>query len=236
MLQRACRGILANLATAGLLAASPFAAVAQTPPTEREIAAYSGLHAAAAMGRAAEITAQIKAGADVNARDGSGRTPLMVAVYRRDTAAARALLAAGADLNAQDHQSYDVITIAAVLNDLELLSMAIRAGGDPKAVTSPYRGTALIAAAHLGHAEIVEALIVAKAPLDHVNNLGWTALIEAIVLGDGGPNHQRTAAALLAAGADPNLADRTGTTPLALARQRGYTALVQMLEKAGARP
>jgi hypothetical protein len=234
--QTTCRAILASLTAAGLLALSPRAATAQTPPTEREIAAYAGLHAAAATGRSAEIAAQIKAGADVNARDGHGRTPLMVAVYRRDGAAARALLAEGADVNAQDHQSYDVITIAAVLDDVDMLRLALGAGGDPKAVTSPYRGTALIAAAHLGHAEVVETLIAAKAPLDHVNNLGWTAVIEAIVLGDGGPRHQRTLAALLAAGADPNLADRNGVRPLALALQRGYAAMVDRLEKAGARP
>lgn len=47
---------------------------------------------------------------------------------------------------------------------------------------------ALIAAAHLGHVEVVKALIAGKAPLDRVNNLNWTALIESIVLGDGGPN------------------------------------------------
>ena len=73
-----------------------------------------------------------------------------------------------------------------------MLKLAIASGGNTRAITSPYKGTALIAAAHLGHAEVVEALIAAKAPLDHVNNLGWTALIEAIVLGDGGPRHQAT--------------------------------------------
>ena len=73
-----------------------------------------------------------------------------------------------------------------------MLELALASGGNARAITSPYKGTALIAAAHLGHAKVVEALIAAKAPLDHVNNLGWTALIEAIVLGDGGPRHQAT--------------------------------------------
>jgi ankyrin repeat protein len=69
-----------------------------------------------------------------------------------------------------------------------------------------------------------------------VNNLHWTALIESIVLGDGGPRHQATLQALLEAGASTRLADRHGNTPLQLARQRGYTAMVKMLEAAGARP
>jgi ankyrin repeat protein len=75
----------------------------------------------------------------------------------------------------------------------------------------------------------------AGAPLDHVNNLGWTALIECIVLGDGGPRHIDTLRALVDAGADVNLPDRSGQTPPALARARAFEAMVQVLERAGAR-
>jgi ankyrin repeat protein len=81
----------------------------------------------------------------------------------------------------------------------------------------------------------VKVLIAAGAPLDHVNNLGWTALIESIVLGDGGKRHTETLRALVAAGANPNLADGRGTRPLALARSRGYTEMVKILEQAGGR-
>ena len=56
------------------------------------------------------------------------------------------------------------------------------------------------------------------------------------VLGDGGPRHQATLKALLDAGASTTLTDRHGNTPLHLARQRSYTAMVQMLEASGARP
>jgi ankyrin repeat protein len=108
-------------------------------------------------------------------------------------------------------------------------------GASAKNVTSRYEGTALIAAAHLAHTEVVGTLIRAGAPLDHVNNLGWTALIEAIVLGDGGPRHTETLRALIEAGANINLADRNGQTPLALARLRGYGAMVKVLQQAGAR-
>ena len=61
----------------------------------------------------------------------------------------------------------------------------------------------------------------------------WTALIEAIVLGDGGPRHQATLKALLDAGASVRLTDRQGQTPLQLARARGYKDMVKMLETAG---
>jgi ankyrin repeat protein len=122
-----------------------------------------------------------------------------------------------------------------VRNDVEMIRIGLAAGASPRNVTSPYDGTALIAAAHLGHVETVQTLIAAKAPLDHVNNLGWTALIEAIVLGDGGPRHTAVVWALVAAGANVNLGDRSQTTPLALAKQRGYSEMVRMLEAAGAR-
>ena len=97
-----------------------------------------------------------------------------------------------------------------------MLKIAIEGGGNPKAVTSRYDGTALIAAAHLGHVEVVRMLIAAKAPLDHVNNLKWTALIESIVLGDGGKNHTETLRALVEAGANINIPDGSGSTPLKL--------------------
>ena len=230
-----CRrnAIVLGLATC-LLALSPTSA--QVPPSAVEIAAYGGLHAAAAKGDTVEIDRLVQAGADLEARDGNGRTPLMVAAFRRDDAAAKVLIDAGANLNALDHQSYDVITIAAVLDDLAMLKLAIASGGYTRAITSPYSGTALIAAAHLGHAEVVAALIAARAPLDHVNNLGWSALIEAIVLGDGGERHQATVRALIDGGADLNLPDGKGVSPLSLARGRGYARIAEMLELAGAKP
>ena len=159
----------------------------------------------------------------------------MVAGFQRDHDAARALIAAGADVNALENAHYDLLTIAGVLDDLAMVKLAIAAGADTGLVTSPYQGTALIAAAHLGHVEVVRALIAGGAPLDHVNNLGWTALIEAIVLGDGGPRHTAIVADLIAAGADLDLADSNGARPLAMARGRGYTEIARLLEAAGAR-
>ena len=197
--------------------------------------AYSGLHAAAARGDVAEIEKRIASGENKEAIDSRQRTPLHVAVYLKKHDAARALIRLGADPNKLEADRYDIITIAAVANDVPMLRIAIEGGGNPKAVTSRYDGTALIAAAHLGHAEVVRMLIAAKAPLDHVNNLKWTALIESIVLGDGGKNHTETLRALVEAGADVNIPDGSGATPLKLARGRGYREMVAILEKAGAK-
>jgi ankyrin repeat protein len=146
-------------------------ASAQVAPNEVELRAHGGLHAAAARGDVADIEVRIAAGENKEALDVRRRTPLHVAVYQKRHDAARALIRLGADPNKLDIDRYDIITIAAVANDVPMLKIALEGGGNPKAVTSIYDGTALIAAAHLGHAEIVRALIAAHAPLDHVNNL-----------------------------------------------------------------
>lgn len=208
---------------------------AQVAPTPADKAAYSGILAATARGNAAEIRALIAKGAKPDVRDSYQRTPLHVAAFGGHHEAMRALVAAGANPNALERDRYDIVTIAAVANDIATLKVALELGCSAKNVTSRYDGTALIAAAHLGHAEVVRTLIKAGAPLDHVNNLGWTALIESIVLGDGGAQHTDTLRALVDAGANVNLADRNQRTPLALARGRGYSEMVRTLERAGGR-
>ena len=220
-------GFIALLATSG--------AFAQIPPSEDEIARYQGVHAAAARGDVVGIALALATGADPNARDQDGRTPLHVAAFLKKHAAAFVLIKNHADPNALERQRYDIVTIAAVADDLDMLEIALRGGGNPKNVTSPYRGTALIAAAHLGHAEVVRQLIKAGAPLDHVNDLGWTALIEAVILGDGGKRHQETVRALIEGGAKLDIPDRSGATPLGLARARKFKEIVAMLEAAGAK-
>ena len=120
-------------------------------------------------------------------------------------------------------------------DDEETLRVLLELGASAKQTTSRYDGTALMAAAHLGNDGVVRQLIKAGAPLDHVNNLHWTAVIESIMLGDGGRRHQATLKALIDAGANLNLKDRTGATPLQLARARVYVEMVKQLETAGAK-
>jgi len=218
-----------SVVLAGMLAFMAAPGHAQTPPSASEVASYTGLHAAAVRGDVTAIRDLLANGADTEARDGNGRTPLHVAAFASYDGAVQALIAGGADPNALDNQRYDIVTIAGVANDPALLRLALSLGTDPGAITSPYDGTALIAAAHLGHVAVVDALIEAGAPLDHVNNLGWTALIEAVILGDGGPNHTEVVKLLLEAGASRDIADRGGVTPLGHARNRGYAEMVRLL-------
>jgi ankyrin repeat protein len=214
-----------------VLVAGAGSAAAQTAPSPREVAAYDGLHRAAHNGDIAALRRLIGDGADMESRDRNGRTPLIVAAFASQEDAVAVLADAGADVNALDADRYDMVTIAAVADDIDMLKAALASGNRPDLVTSRYDGTALIAAAHLGHAEVVAVLIAAGAPLDHVNNLDWTALIEAVVLGDGGPAHQETVRLLVEAGADRTIADGSGVTPLEHARARGYMEIVAILER-----
>ena len=206
---------------------------AQVAPDAAEIARYVGLHAAAHRGDVAAIEKLIASKADINVRDSYGRTPLHVATFARQRDAIRALAKAGANLGLLERDIYDAVTIASVADDEETLRTLLALGASAKLTTSRYDGTALIAAAHLGYDGVVRQLIAAGAPLDHVNNLHWTAVIEAIVLGNGDARHQATLKALIDAKANLQLTDRQGNTPLALAKSRGYREMVVMLEMAG---
>lgn len=225
-----------SLLVAAIAAAASAPGVrAQVAPSAAEAAAYTGLHAASQHGDLPALDKLLAAKADPNARDAYGRTPLHVATFAKQHEAIRRLVAAGADLGALERDRYDAVTIASVADDEATLRLLLGLGASAKLITSRYDGTALIAAAHLGHDGVVRQLIAAGAPLDHVNNLHWTALIESVVLGNGGPRHVATLKALLDAGASTKLVDREGRTPLALAKARGYAEMVTLLEKAGAR-
>ena len=192
------------------------------------------LHDAAAKDDTATIRTLIAAGAKVDARDEAERTPLLVATQVNAVRAAEALIAAGADVNAKDRIEDSPYLYAGARGHLGILTMTLAAGADLKSVNR-YGGTALIPAAERGHVDTVRALIAAGIDVDHVNRLGWTALIEAIILGDGGPSHQRIVELLIEAGADVNLADGDGVTPLYHAHSRGFAAMERALARAGAR-
>jgi ankyrin repeat protein len=109
--------------------------------------------------------------------------------------------------------------------------MTLAAGADLKS-TNRYGGTALIPACHYGHVETVRELLATPIDVDHVNKLGWTALLEAVILGDGGARHTEIVRLLLAANADPGIGDAQGVSALAHARQRGFGEMVRLIEGA----
>jgi len=192
------------------------------------------LLAAAETGDLEGIVAAVAAGADVDLRDATGRTPLLVATQARQTEAFRALLEAGGDVDLRDDRLDNPFLYAGAEGILDILKLANEAGADP-AITNRYGGIALIPASERGHVETVRYLLEeSDVDVDHVNELGWTALLEAILLSDGGPRHQEIVALLIEAGADVDLADKDGVKPLAHARARGQTKTAALLVEAGA--
>jgi len=206
------------------------AGIAPAQPVSRDAA----LIAAAETGDYGKVRALLLEGASVLARDSRGRTALLAATQGNHVEAANLLIQAGSDVNAKDSIEDSAFLLAGASGYLEILRLTLEAGADLKS-TNRYGGTALIPAAHHGHVETVRELLATAIEVDHVNNLGWTALLEAIILGDGGPRHTEIVRMLLAAGANPNVADRQGVTPLEHARARGYRPIAAMLASAGGR-
>lgn len=186
-------------------------------------------------GKTEQILNLLQRGADINAQDAHGRTPVMIATYQHQTAIVRMLLQAGADVNLRDDRLENPLLHAGAQGWPDILHLALEAHADTH-LTNRFGGTALIPASERGHVEVVQVLLSqTDIPVNHVNRLGWTALLEAIVLSNGGPVHQQIVQLLIEHEADVNLADKDGVTPLQHARGRGFKEIEHLLLQAGAR-
>ncbi len=232
---RPCRLCEEAAAAAGITRMVFGDALASAVPVATTLATPAGnLIDAAARGDTALLRRLLDARANVNARDASGRNAVLAATQGGHIEAARLLIAAGADVNAQDAMQDSAFLLAGARGHHEIVSLALAAGADLK-LTNRYGGTALIPACHYGHVETVRVLLQSKIDVNHINRLGWTALLEAVILGDGGPRHREIVRLLLAHGAQPNLADRDGVTPLVHARRLGQSEVAALLQAASAR-
>lgn len=194
------------------------------------------LIAAAERGEAGKVRDLLVQGAEINAQDARGRTAIMAATHKNQVDVVRALVEWGADINLRDNRSDNPFLYAGAEGLLDVLKVLIPAKPNSK-ITNRFGGTALIPACERGHVEVVELLLTqTDVDVNHVNNLGWTGLLEAIILSDGGPSHQRIVQLLLAHGADINIADKDGVTPLQHAQRRGFTKIAQLLEAHQSRP
>ncbi|HSK66103.1 MAG TPA: ankyrin repeat domain-containing protein [Anaerolineales bacterium] len=202
-------------------------------PADRQ-AINTQLILAAGEGDVEQVSQLLAQGANVTAQDEDGRTALIAAAYRNHLTVAGLLIEAGADVNIQDETRQSAYLISTSEGYLELLHLTLEAGADVHSKDS-YNGTGLIRAAERGHIEIIQELLKTDIDVDHVNNLGWTALLEAIILGDGGPRHTEVVRLLVESGADVNLTDSNGISPLAHASRRGYQQIMEVLRAAGAR-
>ncbi|MGW8825879.1 ankyrin repeat domain-containing protein [Paenibacillus sp. JNUCC32] len=186
----------------------------------------------AEQGNTEQVRQLLQSGANIDATDEQGRTAVMAATYRNHVDTVDALIQAGADINIRDHQLNNVFLYAGAEGMLDILRLAIDADADVT-LTNRFGGTALIPASDRGHVEIVQELLTrTSVDVNHINNLNWTALLEAVILGDGSENYQRIVKLLLDHGADPELPDGNGVTSLQHARERGYQEIERILMEA----
>jgi uncharacterized protein len=201
--------------------------------TRKQRAAELALIEAAEQGKLDLVRRMLAEGAKIDARDGRGCTALLAATHGNQVAVARLLIERGADVNGKDAIQDTPFLYAGAEGRIEILKMTL-----PRANlkdTNRYGGTALIPAAHHGHVEAVKVLLGTAIDKDHVNKLGWTALLEAVILGDGGKAHTEIVRLLVGAGANVNIADRDGVTPLAHAKRRNFAEMARILSATGAR-
>ena len=174
------------------------------------------------------IETLIRQGIDIESRDEQGATALLLATHHNAIDVARVLIEEGADVNAMDRINDSPYLYAGAEGRIEILLMTLDHGADLTSVNR-YGGTALIPAAHHGHIETVRVLLDTDIDINHINNLGWTALMEAIVLGDGGDTYIKIVELLVEAGADVDIPDRNGVSPLSHAINYGYDEIVKLL-------
>jgi ankyrin repeat protein len=189
---------------------------------------------AAERGDAAGIDRLISAGAPIDAANASGQTPLLLAVQNNHLAVATRLIDAGANINAQAANQDTPWLLAGALGRTAILRHMLSKGPDFR-VRNRFGGNALIPACERAHVDTVAFLVTTPIDVNHVNNLGWTCLLEIVILGDGGPRHVEVTRLVLAAGADPNIADRDRVSPLQHARRRSQREVAALIEAAGGR-
>ncbi|MFG2631858.1 ankyrin repeat domain-containing protein [Streptomyces sp. NPDC048473] len=215
---------------------SPAKSPAHSPSTAHspaEPATGPDLLEAARSGDTDAVREALRRGADVETRDENRRTPLLLAVTGNHVKAAETLIKAGADPDALDQQ-HDTPWLVTGVTGSATMARTLAAAHPDYTVVNRYGGTSLIPASERGHAEYVRE--VTNNPeididINHVNNLGWTALLEAVILGNGGQDHQEVVKLLLDAGADRSITDRNGVSPLQHARRHGYTEIARLLRR-----
>lgn len=185
---------------------------------------------AAEVGDANAVAIALRAGANIEARDAHDRTALLLAATYDRVPVANVLVAMGASPNALDDRHDTPWLVTGVTGSVAMLEALLPANPD-LTIRNRFGGLSPIPASERGHIDYVRRVVLTGVDLNHVNDLGWTALLEAVILGDGGPNHQEVVQILLAAGADRDIADRAGVSALQHAEQRGQNEVARLLRQ-----
>lgn len=187
------------------------------------------LLASALAGDADGIARALQSGADIEVRDSKGRTALLLAATGDHIESARVLVAHGADPDALDARHDTPWLVTGVTGSVAMLEVLLPANPD-LTIVNRYGGVSVIPASERGHLQYVSRVVQTGIDVNHVNNLGWTALLEAVILADGGQRHRDIVRILLQAGADASIADRDGVTAAQHARSRGFSEMAAILE------
>lgn len=168
----------------------------------------------------------------INETNEKGESPLLIATHGNLVEVAKLLIDAGADINQQDHIQDSAYLYAGAQGKTEILKYMIEHSSPNQNIVNRYGGNTLIPAAEKGHLDNVKLLLRdGKVNIDHQNNFGYTALIEAVALTDGSEVYQQIVQELLAYNANKELRDHSGRTALDYAKKHGYTKMIEMLEQ-----
>jgi uncharacterized protein len=205
------------------------AALVADQPSKR--LANRRLLAAAERGDATAAALAIRAGASPETRDERGRTPLLLAATQDRLGVARLLVYLGADPDVLDDRHDTPWLVTGVTGSVDMLEVLLPAEPDVT-IRNRFGGTSLIPASERGHVAYVRRAVRTGIDVNHVNDLGWTALLEAVILGDGSRRYQQIVTILLDAGADPKITDRQGVTAVQHAERRGHREVARILRDA----
>lgn len=176
----------------------------------------------------------LASGVNINVTNRQQRTAITLASLHKQYDCVAYLISAGADINKQDETCFNPFLLSCLNNDLTLLRLVLPANPDLNCL-SRFGGVGITPASEKGHVEIVRELVTrTDINVNHTNFVGWTPLLEAIVLNDGGAKQQEIVKLLLDHGANPHMTDKYGKSPLTLAREKGYHEIAQLLINAGA--
>lgn len=189
---------------------------------------------AAEQGDGEALKSCLSNGVDINANNRQGRTAITLASLNKHYDCVELLIAADADIDKQDQTCFNPFLLSCLNNDLTLLRLVLPANPDLDRLTR-FGGVGITPASEKGHVDIVRELLTrTEINVNHTNFVGWTPLLEAIVLNDGGAKQQEIVKLLLEHGADPHMTDKYGKSPLTLAREKDYREIAELLIAAGA--
>ncbi|WP_187387501.1 ankyrin repeat domain-containing protein [Weissella muntiaci] len=162
--------------------------------------------------------------------DHESNTALAIAVQKNDVQIAKVLIDHGADINYQNKISDSPYLYAGAQGRTEILAYMLEHSQPDEQIHNRFGGNALIPAAEKGHIDNVRLLLAdGRENINHQNNFGYTALIEAVALRDGSETYQEIVRILLENGADQSIRDNDGKTALDYANQYNYVAIRALL-------